>query len=95
MTSFGSSDRSEELCKNCGGPLAQRPAHPYPVALTLAFGACFLGFLLFSERVARYGREWNYVWSGIGVVLGILLIRGRMRAKKTVLRCIRCNQALG
>jgi len=74
--------------------MAWRQAHPYPVKLQVLFGACFLAFLAFSDKVSRYGRQWNYLWTAVGVVLGVLLIRGRARARKTVLRCIRCNSDL-
>jgi hypothetical protein len=93
MTSSASSD-SDQVCKNCGGLMAWRQAHPYPVALQVAFGVCFVAFLFFSDKVAQFGRQWNFLWSAIGVALGVLLIRGRVRAKKTVLRCIRCNADL-
>ena len=95
MTSFGSSEKSEETCPSCGGPLTWRPAHQYPVGLTLAFGVCFVSFLFFSEKIAQqYGKQWTWIWSGIGVVLGVLLMKARLRAKRTILRCIRCDQAL-
>lgn len=74
--------------------MAWRQAHPYPVKLQILFGACFLAFLGLSDKVSRYGRQWNYLWTAVGVVLGVLLIRGRARARKTVLRCIRCNSDL-
>src|SRR5258706_13553692 len=90
----GSAPSGSQVCQNCGGLMAWRQAYPYPVLLQVLFGACFLAFLIFGEKVARFGRQWNYVWTAAGVVLGLLLIRGRARARKTVLRCIRCNADL-
>jgi hypothetical protein len=74
--------------------MAWRQAHPYPVVLQLLFGACFVAFLLFSDKLAHLGKQWNYAWTALGILLGVLLIRGRARARKTVLRCIRCGTDL-
>jgi hypothetical protein len=94
ISSVSSESAGAGTCQNCGGVMAWRQAHPYPVRLQVLFGACFLAFLLFGDKIARYGHYWNYVWTGVGALLGVLLIRGRARAKKTVLRCIRCNTDL-
>jgi len=94
ISSASSESTGKETCQNCGGLMAWRQAHPYPVLIQVLFGVCFVAFLLFSDKVARYGRQWNYLWTAVGVVLGLFLIRGRARAKKTVLRCIRCNADL-
>ncbi len=82
-----------EACDQCGGPLAERPAHPYPVLEQTLFGLSFLGFLLVGEKL-RGQLALIWVWSAVQLILGALLIRGRMRSKRTVYRCIRCGREL-
>jgi len=82
-----------ETCDQCGGPLAERPADPYPVFEQVLFGLSFLAFLLMGEKL-RGHLAVIWVWCGVQVVLGALLIRGRMRSKRTVYRCIRCGREL-
>ncbi len=101
MTSFESSSkkissgRGEDdlLCPECGGPMAWRQEHPYPIGLQAGFGLSFLAFLFAFDHV-RANRPVVWAWSLVQIALGILLIRGRRRAGKRVLRCIRCTGAL-
>ncbi len=84
-----------DLCGQCGGGLTARPAHPYPVALTAAFGLSFVVFLALqgSELLLRH-RVAVYVWTVAQALLGVALVRARLRARKRVYRCIRCDAAL-
>jgi hypothetical protein len=85
----------ESECSKCGGPVTERPAHPYPVALTAVFGLSFVAFLFFSQHpVVRQHRPIVYAWTAAQATLGLLLIRARLRARKRVSRCIRCDAAL-
>lgn len=87
-------------CPKCGaniektGQVVLRHPYPFPAGIQALFGLSFVAFLFFMERLkARPLVLW--VWSGIQILLGILLAWLRIRAKKTILRCIRCGQALG
>ncbi|HLD99554.1 MAG TPA: hypothetical protein VJB59_04805 [Bdellovibrionota bacterium] len=80
-------------CPKCGGPLATRPLYPYPILLQVLFGISFVAFLILFEQI-KVHRQLLWLWSLLQLGLGILLVRGRIRARKTVLRCIRCSQAL-
>ncbi len=88
------SDRSDaDVCPKCGGPLADRPEHPYPVLLQALFGLSFLLFLIFFDEIRPF-RTALWGWSLAQAAMGIALVRGRMRARKRVYRCIRCTAAL-
>lgn len=83
-----------QLCPECGRTAAWRQVHRYPVLETLVFGGSFAAFLLlYSKLGSTPAALWS--WSAVQVALGALLIRGRIRAKKRVLVCIHCKQALG
>lgn len=89
------SEASPNSCPKCGGEPVSRPAHPYPVALTAVFGLSFVVFLaiqgsafVLSHRAVMYG------WTAFQAALGVALIRARLRARKRVYRCIRCDAAL-
>ena len=73
--------------------MAWRQEHPYPIWLQTAFGLSFIAFLFTFDRV-HTNRLVVWAWSLTQITLGALLIRGRLRAKKRVLRCIRCSGAL-
>lgn len=84
-----------DACPTCGGALSVRPAHPYPVGLTAAFGLSFLVFL------GMQGTPWIlahrnvlYAWTMLQAALGLALVRARLRARKRVYRCVRCDAAL-
>ncbi len=84
---------SDDSCEKCGGPLTWRQAHPHPVARQILFGVSFIVFLLVSDRLKEH-RQILYAWSIVQAGLGIWLIRGRIAAKKRILRCIRCSATL-
>ena len=74
--------------------MAWRQVHRYPFLKTLVFAASFAAFLLFYPKLGSIPAAlWG--WSAIQAALGAVLIHGRIRAKKRVLVCIHCNQALG
>ena len=84
---------SSELCERCGSRLTLKTLHPYPVVIQILFGLSFGAFLLFYETfTARPVILW--AWSGFQLALGLLLIRGRIRARKRIYHCIRCERAL-
>jgi hypothetical protein len=93
MTLSGRFDEGPEACPKCAGPLAWRQIHGYPVLAQALFGISFIIFLFVYDQV-RESRAILWSWSIVQVGLGALLMRGRMRARKRVLRCIRCNAAL-
>ncbi|MBC7690764.1 MAG: hypothetical protein H7222_03275 [Methylotenera sp.] len=87
------SNRSEEFCDTCKSPLIWRNAHPYPVLIQTLFGVSFVVFMVLLDKIrAHAGMIWG--WCLMQIALGVLLIRGRLRAKKRVLHCIRCDAAL-
>lgn len=67
-----------------------RPAYPYPVLIQIIFGASFIAFILLFEKFESYP-TFLWGWSGVQVVLGFFLVRGRIRARKRVYRCVRCS----
>lgn len=73
--------------------MAWRQEHRYPVILQLLFAISFVLFLVFFDRV-RANRQLLWGWSIFQAALGAGLIRGRIRARKRVLRCIRCTPTL-
>jgi peptidoglycan biosynthesis protein MviN/MurJ (putative lipid II flippase) len=89
------SERSDkrDACPKCGGPVTWRQVHGYPVLAQVLFGLSFVAFLIVYDQV-RQNRAILYAWSVIQAGLGAWLVRGRMLAKKRVLRCIRCGADL-
>lgn len=83
----------DAVCPQCGGPVAERQAHPYPVLSQVLFGASFLVFLFQSDRL-RAHPPWLWGWTAVQVILGVWLVWGRARSKRRVLRCIRCSTDL-
>jgi hypothetical protein len=95
MTSFEtSSDITDKSCPDCQGPMTWRREFPYPVVSHLIFGASFLAFLLLYDQI-RAHRLWLWLWSVVQIALGAWVMRARLRARKRVLRCIRCSGDLG
>jgi hypothetical protein len=84
---------SDEKCTECGAKLLWRRVHPYPLKLQILFGLSFASFLLFFDRVSHL-KALLALWCVLQVALGVLLIRGRVLARKQELRCIRCGAAL-
>ena len=82
--------KDDLTCENCGGPMTWRQAYPHPVGRQIAFGLSFLVFLFLSERFRAHPQV-LYLWCGFQALLGYWLIRGRIRARGLVLRCVRCT----
>jgi len=82
------------ICPKCGGPTSYRQAHRYPVISQILFGLSFILFIVFNERVSA-NPTWLWGWSIGQIFLGLILIRGRLRARERILRCIRCSETLG
>ena len=88
------SSRGEpDICPKCGGPLTWRQKHGYPVLAQALFGLSFVGFLVLFEKV-KDSRVALWGWSLVQALLGAWLLRGRVRAKERILRCIRCGADL-
>ena len=82
-----------ETCPKCGGPVRERPARPFPVALQLLFGASFALFLIFYSRLAEI--KWAiWAWTAAQIVLGVFLMRARKKSHQRILICIRCKAQL-
>ncbi len=77
----------------CNGVLVQKPKYPYPIWSQLAFGVSFITFVFAVDRypLTRVGLAF---WFALQVVLGIILVRQRIRTKIRILRCIRCGKDL-
>lgn len=73
--------------------MSWRPAYPYPIWLQTAFGLSFVVFLFVFQKLARTPLA-LWIWSGVQAILGGFLMRGRLRSKQRVLRCIRCEPPL-
>lgn len=73
--------------------MVPRPLRPYPVVTQIAFAVSFFAFLFTAEKIrANPSLKWAiWTWCVAQVILGIQLIRLRIQAKKTVLRCVRCR----
>ncbi len=82
-----------DACPKCGGPITWRPAHGYPILAQVVFAASFIAFLVYFDQV-KSNRAMLWAWSVLQAGLGVWLVRGRMRAQKRVLRCIRCSTDL-
>jgi hypothetical protein len=73
--------------------MALRPKAPYPVLLQVVFGLSFIAFLYFFESL----KEWIallWIWSFFQLLVGLLLVRGRILANRLVYYCVRCTPAL-
>jgi hypothetical protein len=80
------------LCPKCEGTLSEKPAAPYPVLLQVTFGVSFVAFLLLQDRLVAHTGRWGlWGWSGSQLLLGVFLIRSRMRASRRIRYCIRCG----
>jgi hypothetical protein len=84
---------SDSICPTCKMTMVDRPAYPYPVISQALFGISFLLFMFFFQK-AQESPLTLWTWTVIQVVLGMILIRGRIRARKREYRCIRCTSAL-
>jgi hypothetical protein len=73
--------------------MAWRQKHRYPVVLQILFAVSFILFLIYFDQV-RAHRDWLWAWCIFQGAVGVGLIRGRVRARKRVLRCIRCSSTL-
>jgi hypothetical protein len=82
-----------EKCPACGAEMAWRQPHGFPVVLQALFAVSFLAFLLTYDRFGSH-RYVVWVWSAVQMLLGALLIRARLRTRKRVLHCIRCNPTI-
>jgi hypothetical protein len=78
-------------CPKCGGPLALRPAHPYPIVVQVLFALSFIVFFLTAEKVKVYPTALG-AWIVLQIGLGALLVRGRLRTRKRILQCVRCSE---
>ncbi|MGZ3697474.1 MAG: hypothetical protein ACXWPM_03185 [Bdellovibrionota bacterium] len=68
----------------------ERPAQGYPVLAQVLFGLSFVAFLIFNDRIHSQ-KIGITAWCLIQFALGVWLIRGRMRARRRISRCIRCG----
>src|SRR4051812_34940275 len=93
---FMISSRTSDHCPQCGGPLASKQAHPFPVVPQVLFATSFVLFLLFADRLFQGGvnRVGLALWCALQVGLGFWLVRSRLRARERLLRCIRCGHEL-
>lgn len=82
---------SENECPNCNHPMTLRPLQPYPVVLQLVFGISFLALLFLSDWITKLFPYALWIWTAAQIILGLLLVRGRIRASKKVYRCVRCE----
>ena len=76
--------------------MAWRQAQPYPVIAQALFGLSFGVFMFFAEKLFANPahQAWIWVWAMVQVYLGIWLVRGRLKARRRILRCIRCGLEL-
>ncbi|OFY99207.1 MAG: hypothetical protein A2070_11855 [Bdellovibrionales bacterium GWC1_52_8] len=70
-----------------------RPLAPYPVKTQILFAISFVAFLLVIDRIrTNPSLHWViWTWCVGQVIIGIQLVRLRIRAKKSILRCLRCS----
>jgi len=73
--------------------MVSRPLRPFPVVTQILFATSFVAFLLVVDRIRlQPSLRWAiWTWCVAQVLLGIQLVRLRIRAKKTILRCLRCS----
>ncbi len=89
-----SSNSSEAACPHCGGPTAQRHKFSYPLLTQILFGLSFLAFWIVSEK-HTLSPKILIGWSVFQALIGVHLVRARLRARVLELRCIRCGQVVG
>ncbi len=80
-------------CSQCHSPMVLRPLAPYPVLVQILFGVSFIAFILTYEKFYKQPSI-LWVWSLVQIILGAMLVRGRIHAKKRVYRCVRCSADL-
>ena len=83
-------------CPSCQSELSWHHPNRYPVLTQILFAIRFVIFLVLVDklRAVRYASQIIWIWSLAQIGLGVLLIRGRIAAKKRILRCIRCSTDL-
>lgn len=81
------------LCEKCKSPLKIRQAHPYPVTLQIIFALSFAAFL-WAQSAIKLPSPVFWLWTTAQIILGVLLVRARLRSSKRILICIRCNPPL-
>lgn len=82
-----------EVCPKCRGPMSWKQAYRYPTWTQISFALSFCVFLLVFPRIQSQ-RFVVWSWSIAQALLGVVLIRFRLRARRRVLRCNRCEAAL-
>ena len=63
--------------------MVERPARPFPVISQLLFGLSFVAFLMFGTKAQTLSPYAIWIWCGLQIALGFVLMRGRIAAKKT------------
>jgi hypothetical protein len=102
MTSSPSSEASStsnrpgnpDHCPDCGRRLVSRALAPYPVWRQIAFAASFVIFLMVYDRFSGQ-KAVLAAWCVLQAALGYALVRGRLKARHRVYRCIHCESDLG
>ncbi len=72
----------------------QRNKFPYPLFSQVLFGLSFLVFWILSEN-QNLPPKVLVGWSIFQALLGVHLVRARLRARVLELRCIRCGLVVG
>jgi DNA-directed RNA polymerase subunit RPC12/RpoP len=86
--------QAQAQCPTCHHERELYPAHPAPVKTHLLFGVSFLAFMWFSSQPsAKENPRYLWAWTGVQVLLGVVLLYMRKRAQKKVYRCLRCDSA--
>jgi len=82
-------------CPSCGGEWVCRPLAPYPVLTQILFGFGFLALIIVDQSRIQIPSWIYWLWTGVQMILGALLIRGRLRARKKIYRCVQCRATVG
>lgn len=93
-TSSTSSLTDPFICPQCQAQMTLRPLAPYPVWIQFLFGVSFLLLLFFGEKAQNFTPYALWLWTAIQILLGFLLMKGRIRASRKVYRCVRCSADL-